>query len=351
MLDLDGHLAGDGVEQLAELAGHVVGDLLRALDEVEMATAGIGDGGQERLVEVGPDAEGARADARGAQVGRKGGQRRRIGDAVVGQAIGQEQAAVDAIRAEVGLDAIGPGGPAAMQVGGAAGVHVLEPQQRLRLIGRAGEAGGDHGLNPIVVGDDGKPILGRQAGERALDGVLGERQLRPGHGAGPIEDESDVDRGALRRLAGSLLGRGRPEQDVARGARAGADELAVGAGGERGHVAPPSGGQAGAGIGSGRQRLGGALLGVREADALEADGVAGDGDACLRHARSVEVACDSSLSRSSRVRTLATPHATRHRGRLPRLGGYAVRIGPGRRPSHAAVSRYITTDITAERIE
>ena len=119
---------------------------------------------------------------------------------------------------------------------GSAGVHVLKLQQRLRLIGGAGEAGSDHRLDLLVVGDDCEPILGRQTGERALDGVLGERQLRPGHGAGPIEDERDVDRGALRSLAGSLLGRGRLEQDVARGARASADELAVGAGGERGHV-------------------------------------------------------------------------------------------------------------------
>jgi hypothetical protein len=63
VLDLDGHLAGHGVEQLAELAGHVVGNLLRALDEVEVAAAGIGDGGQQRLVEVLPDSEVAGADA------------------------------------------------------------------------------------------------------------------------------------------------------------------------------------------------------------------------------------------------------------------------------------------------
>jgi hypothetical protein len=101
-----------------------------------VAAARIGDGGQERLVEVGTHAEGAGADARRPQVRREGGQRGRIGDADVGQPIGQEQRAVDALGGGVPLQRIGPGGPAAVQVGRASRVDLLEAQQRLRPVGR-----------------------------------------------------------------------------------------------------------------------------------------------------------------------------------------------------------------------
>ena len=53
---------GDG-ERLAHLAGDELGDLRRALDEVEVAAARLGDAGEEDLVEVRADAEGRRRDA------------------------------------------------------------------------------------------------------------------------------------------------------------------------------------------------------------------------------------------------------------------------------------------------
>jgi hypothetical protein len=96
MLDLDGHLARHHIEQLAELAGDVVGNLLRLLDEVEVPAARMADA-VSRARRSRRDAEGRRTDAGRPQVGGEGGQRGRIGDADVGQPIGQQQGAVDAL--------------------------------------------------------------------------------------------------------------------------------------------------------------------------------------------------------------------------------------------------------------
>ena len=58
------NVPGDYGEQFAELAREEVGDLLRLLDEVEVATAGLGHPGEKLLIEVSADAECARPDAR-----------------------------------------------------------------------------------------------------------------------------------------------------------------------------------------------------------------------------------------------------------------------------------------------
>ncbi len=205
VLDLDVDLAGYRVEQLAQLAGHVVGDLLRALDEVEVAAAGIGDGGQECLVEVLSDAEGAGADARRTQVGRIRGQRGRIDEADVGQLIGQEQAAVDAVGGEVSLERVGSGGPAAVQVGAAACVDVLERSSAFVLFA----------------------VVARQEPTT----VSTWSSYRPG----AVENKGDVDGGPFWLSCGALFRRGGLDEDVAGGACLGADKGAVGAGGERGH--------------------------------------------------------------------------------------------------------------------
>lgn len=70
----------------AELAGHGVHDVRRVADEIEVAAAGIGNGVEENLVEVGADAERARRDARDAEVFREGGRLGRLGETDVGEA-------------------------------------------------------------------------------------------------------------------------------------------------------------------------------------------------------------------------------------------------------------------------
>jgi len=239
VLDVDDDLARDGVEQLAELAGHNVHDLLGPVDEVEVATARIGHGGQELLVEVGPDAEGARRDTGRAQVGRDRGQLGGVDDADVRLSIGQDQASVHTLGRQVLLDLLGTGDPATVEVGRAARVDRLKAQQRL-LLGPGGrEAGADYGLDLLVVGHDAESVPGAEPLEGAFDGVFREADLGPGHGAGAVEDERHVDRRPLGQPgAGAALWRGHLNEHEPAAAVAGADEVAVCLGGEvRGHGA------------------------------------------------------------------------------------------------------------------
>ncbi len=83
----------DDRQQLAQLAPEEVGDLPRVLDEVEVAAPGLGQAAEQPLVEIGADAERARRHAAPPQLGRVAGQLARVGDADVGEAVGQQQAA------------------------------------------------------------------------------------------------------------------------------------------------------------------------------------------------------------------------------------------------------------------
>ncbi len=86
------HIPSDDLEGLPHLGRDVVADLRRVGDVVEVAAAGVGHRLEEPLVEVVADTERRRGHAPGAQ---RGGMRRqlvRVGDADVGEAVGEEQA-------------------------------------------------------------------------------------------------------------------------------------------------------------------------------------------------------------------------------------------------------------------
>ena len=114
--DLERDVAGDDLEGLPHLARDGVPDLGRVRDVVEVAAAGIGEFGEERLIEVLPDTERGRRDATSLELGRVTGQFAGVLDADVGEAVGQQQAAVDALGQEVAGDLLAATQPAAAQV-------------------------------------------------------------------------------------------------------------------------------------------------------------------------------------------------------------------------------------------
>jgi hypothetical protein len=101
---------------------------------VARPTAGVGHGGEQRLVEVVADPDGGGADAGLAGLVGQPDERPRLGDADVGQPVGQQQDAPDGLPAAVA--AVGPGAPQllepleppARQVGRPARLQV--PQRR-----------------------------------------------------------------------------------------------------------------------------------------------------------------------------------------------------------------------------
>ena len=137
---LDGDVAGHDLERLADLGRDRIGDLRGVGDVVEMATAGIGKGLQQALVEVVADAEGRGRHAAGAQLGGVTGQLVRVGDPDVGKAVGQEQAAVDATLHEMTGDLFATAQPALAEVRAAA--RLDRPQLLERGAARLDRAAG-----------------------------------------------------------------------------------------------------------------------------------------------------------------------------------------------------------------
>ena len=109
-------------------------------DEVEVAAAGVGHALEQRLVEVGADAEGARGDAAVAQLAREPLELRVVDDPDVGEAVGEQQDAVDAVGGEAARDLLAAGQPAAVEVRAAAGVDVPEPVGGTGPLRRRGDA-------------------------------------------------------------------------------------------------------------------------------------------------------------------------------------------------------------------
>ena len=127
-------------------------------------------------------------------------------------------------------DLVAAGGPAAVEVRGAAIAD--RPDARLGVglrLGR-GERRRDDDVDVIVVGHDGEAVLGPQRADALDRGLAGLLDLVAGHGAGAVEDEREVDGDAVLPRRG--LGRGQLDSDEAAAARLGPDQSAVGAHGE-----------------------------------------------------------------------------------------------------------------------
>ena len=191
--DLQRDVARDHVERLADLAGDVVGDRPRVGDVVEVAAAGSGHGLEQHLVEVGAHAKGRRLHAARAELGGVLGQLVAIGDADVGQAVGQQQDAIDALAGQVHGDLLAAAQPALAEVGLVARVDPAD---------RAGSHLAATPTSPrvertttsidVVVDDHGEAIVSLETADRLLDGLLGEGDLLARHGARPIQHERQV---------------------------------------------------------------------------------------------------------------------------------------------------------------
>ena len=114
--DHEHDVAGGDGERLAHLAADELGDLRGALDEVEVAAAGLGEPREEHLVEVGADAEGRGGDAAAAHGRHARDDLVVVGEAGVGEAVGQQEAAADRVVAERPRDLVAARGPAAVEV-------------------------------------------------------------------------------------------------------------------------------------------------------------------------------------------------------------------------------------------
>jgi hypothetical protein len=88
-----------------------------------VAAAGVGEGLKEPLIEVVAHPERRCRDAPGAELSRVARELIRIGHPDVGQAVRQQQAAIDATLDEVAGDLFTAAEPALPEVGAAAGIH------------------------------------------------------------------------------------------------------------------------------------------------------------------------------------------------------------------------------------
>ena len=249
---LEDHLAGDDLQGLAHLGGDVVPHLGHVTGVVEVAAAVVGHGLEQRLVEVRPDAERAGGHAPSAEVVGEPGELRRVGHAAVGEAVGEEQDAVDALGLEARGRLLAAGEPARVEVRAVARQDRGQAPGRLAAgLGR-GRRAGHHDLHLVVVGDDREAVLGLEAVDGLEGRLLGERELVvPAHGARAVEHEGEVDgRPAAGRVGRDGRRRDLDEQE-ALAAPVGADEAAVGADDEArvdqavgavglGHDGPPS---------------------------------------------------------------------------------------------------------------
>ena len=168
---------------------------------MRVPAAGVGHRGEQVLVEV-----LAEPDRRGADVRRIGlparhlHQRAGLGDADIGQAIGEQQnlPRALAVRAAELLDAIQP--PAG-QVRLAAGADRADPRQERRLVdGREGS----EQVHVLVVGDECELVGRGEPPDQESGALAGDLELGSGHRTRPVDDEREV-----QRQAGTAFGSGR----------------------------------------------------------------------------------------------------------------------------------------------
>ena len=229
-VSLERDVAGHDLQRLADLAGDVVADLGGRLDVVEVAAAGRGHRLQEHLVEVVADAEGGGGHAPRAQLAGVARQLVAVGDALVGEAVREQQAAVDALLDERAGDLLAAGQPAAREVGHVAGLDAAQPLDGRGPGRRRRQRAGDERLHDVVVDDDGEAVVRRESADGLLDGLRREADLLAVHGARAVEHEGQVDRRAAAAAMG--LRRRHVHDDEALAVPARPDEPAVLADGE-----------------------------------------------------------------------------------------------------------------------
>ena len=127
--------------------------MLRALDVVEVAAARFCHAADQVLVEVQPHAEGAGADAPQSQLAHVLKDLGVVGQAHVGQAVGQQHHPAQAAFRAV-ADRLGAGHPAPEEVCRTTGVECVERGGELRALTTIDRPGCDRAGNLVVVGDE-----------------------------------------------------------------------------------------------------------------------------------------------------------------------------------------------------
>ena len=82
-----------------------------------------------------------------------------VGDALVGQAVGQQEAAVDSLRGESIGDLAAPAQPALAKVGAASGIDPAEGIHGRPPRFRGCVGAGHYDIDAVVVDHDGEPIV------------------------------------------------------------------------------------------------------------------------------------------------------------------------------------------------
>ena len=162
--------------------------------------------------------------------------RTRQGTGVVGDAVAEDDDAVDAAGLEVPLDLGEPGREAAGEVGGAVGPHGADAGAHVGEARRGEHGRGQQHLGAGVVGDEREAVPLRERVDQLEGrgaGLLNRGALHPSRG---VDHQREVDGGAARDLAGPGA-EVEADRDLAR--LLGADEAVVGEG--LGSTNPPRG--------------------------------------------------------------------------------------------------------------
>jgi hypothetical protein len=151
-----------------------------------------------------------------------------VGDAVIGQPVGQQQAAPDGFAIDLAPHLLATGEPAGAEIGGAAGLDAAEPLGG-PVEGRGARPGARRDyVDLVVVHHHREAVAGAEQRERAVGRLARQVQLPTTHGARTVEHQRQVDRQSV--LAARRLGRGERHPHVARARRGGTDQGAIGLG-------------------------------------------------------------------------------------------------------------------------
>ena len=182
----------DDRQRVAELAVEDLGEVARALDEHVVAVARGGEALHQVLVVLEAEADGGDGDALRGELAAELGElaRRRRPD--VGEAVRQQDDAVDLGVGQELLDLAAAFLDAVVERGRAVGGQAVDGA--LRAVVRAAEAPGraQH-IDVVVVGDEGDDVVGGQALERDARAFLRRRDAVALHGAGAVDDDRGVD--------------------------------------------------------------------------------------------------------------------------------------------------------------
>ena len=190
------------MEQALELLGEDAGRVLGARRVVGAPAAGLGHRGEELLGEVGAEADRGGPGASGLGVAGHGHEGGRVLHADVGLPVGEEQDLARPV-ARGAPELLDPLQPAAREVGRAAGRDRGDDREQ----GVVDRRERRDQVDVLVVGDE-RELVGRlEAADQERRGLLGDLELRPGHGPGAVDDEGQVQ----RRPRGTFRSRRRDE--------------------------------------------------------------------------------------------------------------------------------------------